>query len=137
MSVPRLLLSLLLVTLAAGAVAQTECRDPQKSMMVAELMFGRNIGGHLGVTESRWSRFLASEITPRFPGGLTVIDAAGQWLDPDTKKIVREPSKLVMVVLRDDAEGRGQIDAIVAAYKRRFRQQSVGVMIRPACVSFQ
>jgi hypothetical protein len=49
---------------------------------------------------------------------------------------VREPSKLVTIIMPADAEGQEKIDAIVAAYKRQFRQQSVGVVIRPACVSF-
>jgi hypothetical protein len=31
---------------------------------------------------------------------------------------------------------KGKIDAIVTAYKERFQQQSVGVVMRPACVSF-
>ena len=55
------------------------------------LMFGRNIGGELGVTE--WSDFVASEITPRFPAGLTVDDALGQWRDAATGKAIKEPSK--------------------------------------------
>jgi hypothetical protein len=34
------------------------------------------------------------------------------------------------------ADAQQKIDDIVAAYKGRFRQQAVGVIIRPACVSF-
>ena len=34
----------------------------------------------------------------------------------------------------DDDEAR--LDAIVKAYKREFRQHSVGVIVRPACVAF-
>lgn len=127
--------TLLLVVLACAASAQTlECRLAQKPMVVADLLFGRNIGGRLGVTEKRWSRFLAKEITPRFPEGLSVVDASGQWRDTATKRIVRERSKLVTIIMPADAQEK--IDAIVDAYKRRFRQQSVGVVIRPACVSF-
>jgi hypothetical protein len=47
---------------------------------------------------------------------------------------VRERSKLVTIIMPADAQEK--IEAIVDAYKRRFRQQSVGVVIRPACVSF-
>jgi hypothetical protein len=131
----RLLFTLLLVVLACAASAQTlECRLAQKPMVVADLLVGRNIGGRLGVTEKRWSRFLAKEITPRFPEGLSVVDASGQWRDTATKRIVRERSKLVTIIMPADAQEK--IDAIVDAYKRRFRQQSVGVVIRPACVSF-
>ena len=127
---------LLLLTLSAFPAAAQElaCRAAQKPMVVVDLLFGRNIGGRLGVTEARWSRFLAAEITPRFPDGLTVVDAAGQWRDPAKKTIVRERAKLVIIVMAAQAQER--IDAIVDAYKRRFRQQSVGVVVRPACVSF-
>jgi hypothetical protein len=121
--------------LAGGASAQgIECRVAQKPMVVADLLFGRNIGGRIGVSESRWSRFLAKEITSRFPDGLTVVDASGQWRDPDKNRIVREPSKLVTIIMPADAQEK--LDVIVTAYKRQFRQQSVGVVVRPACVSF-
>jgi hypothetical protein len=117
------------------ATAQ-ECRLPQKSMSVAELMFGRNIGDKLGVSDNTWARFVATEITPRFPNGFSMVDAQGQWLDSDTKKIVRERSKLVTIVFDGAADAQQKINDIVAAYKGRFRQQAVGVIIRPACVSF-
>src|SRR5205807_2487081 len=92
-------------------------------------------GGRLGVTDAAWSRFLAREVTPRFPDGLTVLDAAGQWQDKERGLVVREPSKLVMIVTADDAPARGKIEAIVAAYKHQFSQQSVGVVSRPVCAT--
>lgn len=119
-----------------SAASAQECRLPQKAMSVAELMFGRSIGNKSSVSESRWGQFVAREITPRFPNGLSMVDAQGQWLDGDTKKIMRERSKLVTIVFENDAEAQRKIDDIVAAYKGRFRQQAVGVIIRPACVSF-
>lgn len=99
-------------------------------------MFGRNIGGKLGVTDARWARFLEGEIVPRFPNGLTVLDAAGQWREPGSQRLIREPSKMVIVLAAEDEALQGKIDAIVDEYKRRFRQDSVGVVIRGACVSF-
>jgi hypothetical protein len=125
----------LLLALPATARAQLSCAAPQKSMIEVEMMFGRNIGGHLGVTASRWAAFLAREVTPRFPDGLTVFDTTGQWRDAKTKAIVREPSKIVRIIT-GDAEAQGKIDAIAEAYKREFRQDSVGIVSRPACVSF-
>jgi len=104
-------------------------------MMEIDLLFGRNIGGKLGVTDKRWTAFLAREVTPRFPDGLTVFDAYGQWRDTRRKRVVREQSKVVRIIT-SDADAQAKIDAVVEAYKRRFRQQSVGVVTRPACVSF-
>lgn len=122
---------------AGNAAAQAlSCSTPQKPMMEVEMMFGRNIGGRLAVTEARWRAFLAREVTPRFPDGLTVFDTSGQWRDANNKKIVREPSKIVRIILAADAQANDRIEAIAAAYKKQFRQDSVGVLTRPACVSF-
>ena len=125
------------MTLATGAAAQPlACSTPQKPQQVAELMFGRKIGDRIAVTEVQWARFVDSEITPRFPDGLTVVDARGQWRDPDKNRIIREPSKLVTIVLPGKSEDAQRLTEIAEAYKKRFRQQSVGVIVRPACVSF-
>jgi hypothetical protein len=124
-------------TFASAAAAQNlACGAPLEPMAQVELMFGRNIGGRLGVGAAQWSRFLAREVTARFPDGLSVIDAAGQWQDKDRGRVVREPSKLVMIVTADDAAAREKIAAIVAAYKQRFHQQSVGVVTRAVCAGF-
>jgi hypothetical protein len=127
---------LLAASLELATAQSLSCTLPQKPMMEVELMFGRNIGGRLGVTNARWAAFLAREVTPRFPDGLTVFDTAGQWSDAKTRRVVREPSKIVRVIVAEDAQAREKIDAIAAAYKQQFRQDSVGVLTRPACVSF-
>ena len=103
---------------------------------MAELLFGRDIGGRFGVSEPAWRRFLAREITPRFPDGLTVTDAQGQWRDPASGRIVREPSKRVEIVLPGNANDAARLDAIMAAYKRQFHQRSVGLILQSACVAF-
>jgi hypothetical protein len=122
---------------AATAAAQPlACSSPQKPQQVAELMFGRKIGDRIGVSEAQWARFVDREITPRFPDGLTILDARGQWSDPDRKRIVREPSKVVTIVLPGKPEDGERLTAIVENYKKNFRQQSVAVIVRPACVSF-
>ncbi|HZD29872.1 MAG TPA: DUF3574 domain-containing protein [Xanthobacteraceae bacterium] len=127
----------LALALAGGAGAQVlDCLGGQRPSQVAELMFGRNIGRRLGVNEADWSRFVDREIISRFPSGLTMFNAAGEWRDGASNKIVREPSKVVQIVLPGQAEDTARLDEIVAAYKRRFKQQSVGIIVRPACVSF-
>src|SRR5258707_13423450 len=70
----------LLVALTGNADAQlVDCLGGQRPTQVAELMFGRNIGRRLGVNEAEWSRFVDNEIVSRFPKGLTVVNAAGEW----------------------------------------------------------
>jgi hypothetical protein len=126
-------------TLAAslGAHAQTTaCHAGQTPREVAELLFGRKIGDRLGVSETQWGRFVDREISPRFPDGLTVLDAKGEWRDTERKTIVHEPSKVVEIVLPGKPDDGEQLNQIAQAYKTRFRQQSVGIVIRSACVSF-
>ena len=50
-------------------------------MLEIELIFGRTIGGKVGVTEEQWTELVAGEITSRFPDGLSVDDALGQVLN--------------------------------------------------------
>ena len=124
------------LALAVPATAQVACRADQKASEVVEMIFGRKISDRIAVTNGAFARFVDREITPRFPDGLSVVDAAGQWLDPDKKRVVREPSKIVTIVLRDSEKGQSEIEAIARAYKKLFKQQSVGVILRAACVSF-
>ncbi len=130
---------ILLTATATGAGAQTAtppCHGAQQPKMVAELMFGRDIGDGGGVSESEWQLFVTRELVSRFPDGLTIIDAVGQWRDRDSGRIVREPSKHVEIVMPGNKDDDARLDAVVDAYKRAFRQHSVGVIVRPACVAF-
>jgi hypothetical protein len=130
---------ILLIAAATAVRAQTpvlSCHGTQQPKEVAELMFGRDIGDRVGVSEAAWTRFVAREMTPRFPDGLTITDAIGQWRDRDSGRIVREPTKHVEIVLPGNDDDEARLDAVIAAYKHQFRQQAVGVIVRPACVAF-
>jgi hypothetical protein len=128
--------SVLAASMAFAGTPGASCTAPLQAMQRIELMFGRNIRGHVGVGDAAWAKFLAREITPRFPDGLTVVDAAGQWRDPATGRIAREPSKLVIIVTAGGAPADEKIAAIVDAYKKRFRQKSAGVVSSAACAAF-
>jgi len=126
-------LPLLVISASGEPIA---CSAPLKPQQVAELLFGRKIGDRLGVSEREFLNFLDREITPRFPDGLTVYDARGQWRDQERNQIVREPSKVVMIVLPGNPEDMARLSEVAEAYKKRFKQQSVGIVLRPACVMF-
>jgi Protein of unknown function (DUF3574) len=111
------------------------CLPPARAMISAEMFFGRSVGSHV-VSEHAFAAFLATEFTPRFPDGLTVIDARGQWRNDQRSAIIREPSKLVKIVFADEAQKRADLDAIAESYKRKFHQQSVLIALQPACVTF-
>ena len=130
-------ISVLALSIITEAAAQPlECRGSQKPSQVAELMFGRNIGDRARVSEREWVRFVDREIAPRFPDGLTVLNASGRWREPGSGKIIRERSKVVQIVLPGQAADLTRLDEVAKAYKRRFKQRSVGLIVRPACVSF-
>jgi len=122
---------LALCVTAAGAQTPLQCSGAQKYWLVADLLFGTS-----HVSEAGFARFLAREVTPRFPEGFTVLDARGQWRNPDSKKIARERSKVVMIAMPPDPGNEDRLAKIIEAYKIRFKQQSVGLIVRPACVSF-
>jgi hypothetical protein len=129
--------SMLALALTGAANAQLlDCLGGQRPTQVVELMFGRNIGARIGVREDDFGRFVDREIMSRFPNGLTVFNAAGQWREKASDKIVREPSKIVQIVLPGQVDDMARLNEIVEAYKRRFKQQSVVMIVRPACVSF-
>src|SRR4051812_3689765 len=121
---------------APQIVAPAACPDGTRRGVVAQLIFGRNIGHRLGVGEADWTRFLDQEVAPRFPDGLTVLNGLGQWRDPDTGRIVREPSKVLLVALPEGIEGRTRLKEIAEAYKEQFKQQAVANFLETACVSF-
>ncbi len=112
------------------------CHDPLKPVLRAELFFGRDIRGHHVVNERQWARFLAHEVTPRFPDGLTAIDGRGQSHNADGVVAMREPTKIVVIVTEDAGGVRARIAAVVAAYKEQFDQSSVGVVLQPVCAAF-
>ena len=129
----------LAAVLALSACATVEggaaCATGSQAGSTAELYFGRNIGDQPGVSEVDWRAFLDEEVTPRFPDGLTVTDAAGQWRS-QSGVIGREASKVLLIVLPGEPDDRAQLDAVREAYKRRFQQEAVMLVERRACVAF-
>jgi Protein of unknown function (DUF3574) len=131
-------LGLIFVFVPSPASAQgPPCHAPALSMLRIELMFGRNVGDDLAVTEDAWASFLAAEVVPRFPYGFSVVDAAGPRTDkPAANLFLAEPSKIVIIIAPDAPETEQRIAAVEAAYKRQFQQQSVLVASRSVCASF-
>ena len=102
-------------------LSEPSCPAGLKEMTQADLYFGRNIAGAPGVSDEDWRRFVDEEVTPRFPNGLTVQDASGQWKGADGT-IVREASKHLSIILAGASDEAVKLAAIREVYKRRFRQ---------------
>lgn len=106
-----------------------------ESLSVQEfLYFGTAKPGGV-VTPEEWSAFLAGVVTPRFPLGLTVWQAAGQWRGSDGA-VVREASNVLNLVHPDDVPAEKAVLEIVAAYKSQFEQEAVLRVKAQACASF-
>ena len=87
------------------------------------------------VSADDWRQFVDREVTPRFPQGLTVTPATGQW-QSGAGAIVREASFVLTLVHPDQAAPEAAVQAIVDSYKTRFRQEAVLRVRTPTCVSF-
>ncbi|MEO6104235.1 MAG: DUF3574 domain-containing protein, partial [Pseudoxanthomonas sp.] len=76
------------------------------------------------ITEQEWTSFLEVVVTPRFPQGFSVLQAAGQWRSQEGA-VVREASHVLQLAHTDDATSEQAITEIIATYKTRFHQESV------------
>ena len=126
----------LIIALLLATPARAACPDGMTEQTVVELLFGRNIGARTGVSEQAFRRFIDADVTPRFPDGFTVIDMSGQYRDTKRDRIIREPGKLILIALADETAGMTKVRELIDTYKRRFEQQSVGLITRRSCVSF-
>ena len=112
------------------------CSTAARPLARLELLFGSTRKDLTPIGEEEWAAFVAAEIAPRFPDGLTILTGYGQWRDA-TGTMVKETSRLLLIWYAPAADSDSRIEAIRAAYKARFGQESV---LRadgaPACVSF-
>jgi hypothetical protein len=121
----------------ATTVAQPlpTCPAGQEARRTAQLFFGRNLDDKPSVSEADFRKFIDDEVTPKFPDGLTVLDGGGQWRG-DENKLIREASKVVLIVLPNGRDGSSRLNAVRNAYKLRFHQDSVLLITQATCVSF-
>ncbi len=104
--------------------AAPQAVTPMQAMVSDQLFFGRTyVDGRL-ITDDQWTTFLAEIVTPRFPAGLTVWRADGQWRGANGQ-IAHEPSMVLQLLHADDAAAEKAIAEIIAEYRKRFAQESV------------
>jgi hypothetical protein len=108
---------------AQGFSVTMDCSVSSAPQLRTTLYFGlsRPKGS---VSELEWQIFLRDEVTRRFPDGLTVWQAEGQWLSP-VGSIDREQSKVLLLVHADTAAARQSVQAVIQSYRKTFDQQSV------------
>ena len=112
------------------------CPEDAYGWVEYQLFMGRSGPDGDIVDDAEWDTFLADTVTPRFPDGLTVLDANGQWRGSDGT-IQKESSKvLIIFVPKDDEDAEDLIEQISTEYKRRFEQESVLKTVDRICVAF-
>lgn len=115
--------------------AQLRCGPGLKPFARLELLFGASRKDGPPVGEEEWLVFLAKEVTPRFPDGLTYLSGYGQWRNPAGEP-AKETSRLLLILHTPAADTERRIEAIRQAYKTRFGQESVLRIDSVACVGF-
>jgi hypothetical protein len=100
-----------------------------------ELLFGLSRSGGPDITEEEFKHFIDTEVTPRFPDGLTVLSGDGQFKDA-SGTIVEEGSKLLILLYPFSKQSSTRVEEIRSEYKELFQQQSVLRIDDLSCVSF-
>lgn len=121
---------------STAALDDPGCPSGGSRMTSVTLFFGMAIPGGGKVSDGEWRSFLDTEVTPRFPDGLSVLQAAGQWKDSSSGAVVRENSRALLIWTENSPGASAEIDAIRDAYKERFSQDSVMRVDDLDCVDF-
>ena len=137
----RFLKMVLLATLVTASGCGGQQTQSQGTTAVAfekqvsdRLYFGRNIPGGGVVSDTDWQTFLSEVVTPRFPAGLSVWRAQGQWRDADST-IQHEDSFILDLLHADDEKSEQSVREIMTAYKTRFKQEAVLRVKANVCTS--
>ncbi len=100
---------------------------PAASLVRTELIFGlsKSHGTTMEqIAEGEWQKFVEDTLAAEFPDGFSIVDATGQYM-MKSSRIVRERSKIVLIVHSAEPASARAIDRVIAAYKKRFDQEDV------------
>ena len=127
-------LTIVLATFGCAAVPQSGCAPGEENSVNDMMYFGtsKTVGV---VTPEEWSEFLRASVTPRFPQGLTVWQASGQWRNADGA-VAHEATFVLNLVHPEDTRSEAALSAITAEYKSRFNQEAVLRVKSHVCASF-
>jgi len=134
---PLFIVALALGSAACATSGSATAPSPvaAESLIADRLYFGRDVPGGGEVSDADWQAFVDSVITPRFPRGLTIWRAEGQWRD--SLGVTEHESVMVLEVLHPrDAAVEDALEEIAREYKRRFRQEAVMRATTPAITRF-
>jgi hypothetical protein len=92
-----------------------------------ELFFGTAKPDGGAVSDAEFAAFVDTDVTPLFPDGVTVLEAASQFRDESAGVIIKEKTFLLILLypVEDIAGSSRRIETIRQSYEELFQQASV------------
>lgn len=129
MRAPGAVLALLAVA-GCATPPPPACPPGQAQVRTAQVFLGARPPAK--IDPAAITRFVDEEVTTRFPDGVSVINGGDQWKGAENQ-IMREASKVLLIVMPADGGGHRRLEAIRAAYRAQFNQDSAVFLPPPTC----
>jgi hypothetical protein len=124
---------LLFGALACSIIRPNVCHLDEQPAVSDSLYFGTSKLDGV-VTPEEWQEFVAKDVTPRFPQGLTSWQVSGQYLSA-RGVLQREQSYVLYVVHPDTPKYETAVHEIIERYRTRFQQEAVLRVRVSSCMS--
>jgi hypothetical protein len=119
---------------ACGTLRTGHCAPNEQIVVNETLYFGTAMPDGV-VSPEQWTEFVNNVVTPRFPQGLTMWQASGQWRSAQGEQIW-ESSHVLTVDHPDDARSDAAVREIMHSYKTQYHQEAVLRVRALSCASF-
>ena len=127
----------LLLLGACSPLSQLKRAMPNSEKAVrTALYFGQQRANGQAIAQAEWDAFVAREVSPRFPQGLSIFRAEGQWLMEDGR-LAREGSYMLVLLHPPVETDFARIDTIARRYCDQFEQEAVMQVSQPVRLQFQ
>ena len=129
--------SLIAALVGCGAPSPRTCAPGQGAATTTfTLYLGTAIPGRGDLTDREWQSFLDDTVTANLPNGYTILEGRGAWMNPITRRTIKESTKVLVVALPDVPESLAAVNRVRTAYQLKFHQQLVGMVTEQACSAF-
>ncbi|MDF3072389.1 MAG: hypothetical protein K0S54_56 [Alphaproteobacteria bacterium] len=107
------------LALAFASIATVQAQAPWRSAdtLKTEIYFGLRQASGKVISEEDWGKFLSEAVAPRFPGGMTVIDATGRSANAARGG---NPTKILVLVHPNVGDSQEKLSQIKEEFNRRF-----------------
>lgn len=124
----------LINVMGCSGMGTQPCGAGQKKSVSETLYFGTGTPDGQ-ISDEQWQTFVDNVITPRFPQGLSIWTAYGQWQSV-AGNIIQEDSYVLNVIHDGESASGVAIAEIMNNYKNQFQQEAVLRVESAVCVSY-